>query len=268
MKSFKSLIKIYILFFIIFTCVFRLFSDTWVNGYYRKNGTYVKGHWRKSYYNNFSWGDITQTKKKTKVKSHYREGTWVNGYYRKDGTYVRGYYRSGGWVNSYVKEGDYGESVIELQKLLNKHGYHCDIDGIFGNETLYKVKQFQYYNSLKDDGIVGYRTWKVLKGGLFNSESLFNNFKTETIFDTYNIKVIDGDTFYYKGKKYRVQGIDTPEKGQYNYEAAKIRLTELLKSGIVTVEEVAIDVYGRTVAEVYVNYENVAQILKNEGYQK
>lgn len=82
------------------------------------------------------------------------------------------------------------------------------------------------------------------------------------------IKVIDGDTFYYSGKKYRISGIDTPEKGQYNFENAKNRLETLLSSGAVEVKEVARDIYGRTVAKVLVNGEDVAEILKREGLQK
>lgn len=34
-------------------------ADTWVNGYFRSNGTYVQGHWRSdpdgSFYNNYSY---------------------------------------------------------------------------------------------------------------------------------------------------------------------------------------------------------------------
>ena len=82
------------------------------------------------------------------------------------------------------------------------------------------------------------------------------------------IKVIDGDTFYYNGKKYRISGIDTPEKGQYNYEQAKIRLETLLKYGNVEIKEVAKDKYGRSVVKLRVNGEDVSDILKREGLQK
>ncbi|MBP7795305.1 MAG: thermonuclease family protein [Elusimicrobiales bacterium] len=82
------------------------------------------------------------------------------------------------------------------------------------------------------------------------------------------IKVIDGDTFYYNGKKCRVSGIDTPEKGQYNYERAKNRLETLLKYGTVEIREVAKDKYGRSVVKVRVNGEDVSDILKREGLQK
>ncbi|HEC92830.1 MAG TPA: hypothetical protein ENI51_07565 [Candidatus Atribacteria bacterium] len=39
------------------------YADVWVNGYYRRNGTYVNGHWRSdpdgNPYNNWSsWGNI------------------------------------------------------------------------------------------------------------------------------------------------------------------------------------------------------------------
>jgi endonuclease YncB( thermonuclease family) len=82
------------------------------------------------------------------------------------------------------------------------------------------------------------------------------------------IKVIDGDTFYYNGKKCRISGVDTPEKGQYNYERAKIRLETLLKYGNVEMKEVAKDKYGRSVVKVRVNGEDVSDILKREGLIK
>lgn len=81
-------------------------------------------------------------------------------------------------------------------------------------------------------------------------------------------RAIDGDTFYLGGVRYRVQGIDTPEKGQPGYESAKRRLQQLLDSGAVTVERKAVDKYGRTVAIVRVHGQDVAQILQNEGFAK
>jgi len=96
----------------------------------------------------------------------------------------------------------------------------------------------------------------------------YNIYSKKKVLTNSKIKVIDGDTFYYNGNKYRINGIDTPEKGQYNYEKAKNRLKSLLENGNIEIEEVAKDKYGRTVAKVRVNGEDVADILKREGLQK
>lgn len=81
-------------------------------------------------------------------------------------------------------------------------------------------------------------------------------------------RAIDGDTFYAGGARYRIRGIDTPELGQPRAEMAKQRLQQLLNTGHVTVEPVAVDKYGRTVAVVKVNGQDVSQTLKAEGFSK
>ncbi len=82
------------------------------------------------------------------------------------------------------------------------------------------------------------------------------------------LRAVDGDTFRSGGVRYRLQGIDTPERGQPKYAEAKLRLQELLDSGKVTIERKARDVYGRTVAVVRVDGVDVAQTLKAEGFEK
>lgn len=79
---------------------------------------------------------------------------------------------------------------------------------------------------------------------------------------------MDGDTFHAGGQRIRVRGIDTPEIGQPRAELAKARLNQLLNSGNVTIIPRAIDKFGRTVADVFVNGRNVADILKSEGLAK
>ncbi len=55
-----------------------------------------------------------------------------------------------------------GSDVQEVQKILNKKGYKCKIDSIYGAETQEAIKKFQYNNCIKVDGIVGKVTWNVL----------------------------------------------------------------------------------------------------------
>lgn len=58
--------------------------------------------------------------------------------------------------------GSQGSDVTELQKLMNQYGYKLDVDGIFGDETLKAVKDYQKNNNLDVDGIVGTNTWGAL----------------------------------------------------------------------------------------------------------
>ena len=58
--------------------------------------------------------------------------------------------------------GSQGSDVTELQKLLNSNGYTLDVDGVFGDQTLSAVKDYQQKNSLDVDGIVGNNTWGAL----------------------------------------------------------------------------------------------------------
>lgn len=82
------------------------------------------------------------------------------------------------------------------------------------------------------------------------------------------VRVHDGDTFYVGPDTIRLRGIDTPELGRPLSAQATWRLTTLLRSGWVTIRPRAEDRYGRTLADVYVNGWNVADVLRREGYSK
>jgi endonuclease YncB( thermonuclease family) len=86
--------------------------------------------------------------------------------------------------------------------------------------------------------------------------------------DTSTIRVHDGDTFYTGTETIRLRGIDTPELGGPGGRAAAIRLRALLHEGPVTIVPRAQDVYGRTVADVYVGGRDVAGLLRREGFGK
>lgn len=77
-------------------------------------------------------------------------------------------------------------------------------------------------------------------------------------------KIIDGDTIEtsVRKKRIRIEGIDTPEKGQPGYSGAKKALNQLLKDEKVTVTPVATDVYGRTVAKVKKGNRLVSTLMK------
>lgn len=65
----------------------------------------------------------------------------------------------------YIVKGQHSEDVRKVQEQLIAKGYNLGkygADSIFGNATLKAVKQFQKNNGLKDDGIVGEKTWNKL----------------------------------------------------------------------------------------------------------
>lgn len=88
------------------------------------------------------------------------------------------------------------------------------------------------------------------------------------LLDEWRIRLIDGDTFAYGAERIRIRGIDTPEVSESGGFEASQRLDLLLREGPVMVIPQALDVYGRIVADVYVNDQNVAEVLNEEGYAK
>jgi len=82
------------------------------------------------------------------------------------------------------------------------------------------------------------------------------------------IHTIDGDTIRMGRERIRLRGIDTPELNEPGGDAARQRLEQLLKEGPIRIVPHGQDVYGRTVADVFVDGRNVAEVLKQEGYAK
>ncbi len=65
-----------------------------------------------------------------------------------------------------LRRGDVGESVRQMQVLLNAAGFNvgrAGTDGIFGNATDDAVRAFQTANGLTVDGICGPKTWAALE---------------------------------------------------------------------------------------------------------
>lgn len=61
-----------------------------------------------------------------------------------------------------LREGDQGEVVKMLQRVLNVSGAALEVDGDFGPRTLKAVKHFQIDHSLPDTGVVDALTWAAL----------------------------------------------------------------------------------------------------------
>lgn len=80
----------------------------------------------------------------------------------------------------------------------------------------------------------------------------------------YVTKVLDGDTFSTRGatRDVRLEGVDTPEKGETGFEAAKKALEGLILNKYVDIETKAHDRYNRRIAQVWANGRSVNQAMK------
>ena len=61
-----------------------------------------------------------------------------------------------------LQKGSAGDAVRIVQRLLNFQGFTTTVDGEFGPKTEAQVKAFQKARKLKEDGIVGPKTWREL----------------------------------------------------------------------------------------------------------
>ena len=85
--------------------------------------------------------------------------------------------------------------------------------------------------------------------------------------------VVDGDTVWLEGVKYRFEEIDTPEKGELAecmqeglqaIEATK-RLAEILSTHDFTIERSGNDRYGRVLARFLIGNTTAGEMLISEG---
>lgn len=90
----------------------------------------------------------------------------------------------------------------------------------------------------------------------------------ERTLDSRQVHVVDGATFRYGPERVRLRGIDTPELNEPGGQAARLRLEEWLRRGPLRIVPHGRDVYDRLVADVFVDGQNVAEMLAQEGYAK
>lgn len=79
-------------------------------------------------------------------------------------------------------------------------------------------------------------------------------------------KVIDGDTFKTASRKnsIRLANVNAPERGAKGGSAAKQGLSRLITGKTVSVDTVARDVYGRSVANVKVGRKSVNKAMRTK----
>jgi endonuclease YncB( thermonuclease family) len=86
--------------------------------------------------------------------------------------------------------------------------------------------------------------------------------------DVRHVYAVDGDTIRYETERIRIRGLNAPELTEPGGQEALERLSQLLREGTIRIVPHGKDVYERTVADVFVNGQNVAEILMTEGYGK
>ncbi|ABU82519.1 thermonuclease family protein [Ignicoccus hospitalis] len=85
-----------------------------------------------------------------------------------------------------------------------------------------------------------------------------------TLFTLFHVFVIDGDTFVYHGVKFRLYGVNAPERGMPCYEEAREALKEFFERGAqaITVGE---DRFGRRLVLVWNSRGSAASWLFSKG---
>lgn len=81
------------------------------------------------------------------------------------------------------------------------------------------------------------------------------------------VRVLDGDTIQIKGTRYRLYGIDCPEKKQAFGFEAKAAVEEILKNvQDLRIEKMGHERYGRTLAVIHVDEDTLQNKLVRQGY--
>jgi hypothetical protein len=80
------------------------------------------------------------------------------------------------------------------------------------------------------------------------------------------VRAIDGDTLRYGPDRIRIRGYNAPERSEPRGLEATLRLQQLLHEGEISIVPHGHDVYGRTLADVFVNGQNVAEVMTGEGF--
>jgi endonuclease YncB( thermonuclease family) len=88
---------------------------------------------------------------------------------------------------------------------------------------------------------------------------------------TADVRVIDGDTVFFKGKTYRLVGFDTPEISRAKCDSerargvqATVRLRALITSGDITFQEVRCSCVPGTEGTPYCNFGRLCGILQRD----
>jgi len=84
--------------------------------------------------------------------------------------------------------------------------------------------------------------------------------------EPWQVRTVDGDTIRYGTDRIRIRGYNAPELSEPGGRDAALRLEQLMQEGTIDIVPHGRDVYGRTLADVFVNGQNVAEVMTGEGY--
>lgn len=88
----------------------------------------------------------------------------------------------------------------------------------------------------------------------------------ERALEGWQVRTVDGDTIRYGTDHIRIRGYNAPELSEPGGREAALRLEQLLRQGTINIIPHGHDVYGRTLADVFVNGQNVADVMTMEGF--
>jgi micrococcal nuclease len=90
----------------------------------------------------------------------------------------------------------------------------------------------------------------------------------ERTLEPWQVHAIDGDTIRYGTERIRIRGYNAPELSELGGPDAALRLEQLLQAGPITIVPHGHDVYGRTLADLFVNGRDLAEVMRMEGFAR
>lgn len=175
--------------------------------------------------------------------------------------------RANAFSNQIIQIGATGEDVIELQARLQYIGYYNGkIDGVFGWQTYWALRNFQYEFGLTIDGLAGPKTKeKLLKVTKYNESFVKENIRNGNMFTHYGgvawekqVQPRSGGTKKSKPSK----GTNNP--GSTNPESVK-PTAAIVPNGFSQndIQLMANAVYGEARGEPYIGQVAVAAVILN-----
>ena len=90
----------------------------------------------------------------------------------------------------------------------------------------------------------------------------------ERTLEPWQVRAIDGDTIRYGTDRIRIRGYNAPELSERGGRDAAVRLEQILQEGAITIIPHGHDVYGRILADLFVNGQNLAQVMQMERFAR